>query len=627
MGRCDDALTNWNWFPNTTEIFVTGRRRKLLLRGDSPSDYPAIQRSRFDPEGVSWACVVDPFAGTAQLAPGYSSESELESKESLQGPCLQAYGGIVSNFSQIKRDGPAVKKILDFLPTEVASLSGVTLSGSGGSGSGGAQSNTSDNNVRIVVASKLELKFSDDVGATQLAVEMATRSQRFTTPINLGTMFFLEIEIDKSKQPPASVVGAAAAATTTTTTTTVHRVGVSLTRPGHFSVFLHSAFDARAGVEQQCPSTPVGVAKAKAAKGAAAAREHGKKTKQQKPKQQQKKQPRALKVMTFNVWNLNAGGDGGDGNATRRWAKYSERMDHLADTVAKAAAAAAASGEGGGGDGSEGGGVDVVAFQEVRHDDSFGPTPANSDNEDETEGWQEEDEEEGEEAARKRSRHRSIKQGTSRGSAQVPCLLPLLTDDESLARPPPTIYHQLDYKHVKYVYHAFCPVFLMSRAHPRMIFFLLTIFPIPLILHSYFKQVRHLAERLAAHGFTHYVYQPAMIYYQVNGSCLWITLPHQLYNSSTNSLAPPLPDPPIVDAPGGSYVRSITAPEGKHGCPLWRAAGGGGACHFFQVAHCAQRPFAASKGPERPRGWAPALLASCGRASADIIVHPHRYHH
>jgi hypothetical protein len=80
--RADDALKLWDWFPDVSAEppYVTGRRRRSLLRGEDPNDYAGLIAATKDDGGVTWACVVSPFQGaTWRLEPtpgGDAQEAE-----------------------------------------------------------------------------------------------------------------------------------------------------------------------------------------------------------------------------------------------------------------------------------------------------------------------------------------------------------------------------------------------------------------------------------------------------------------------------------------------------------------------------------------------------------------------
>jgi len=80
--HADDALKVWDWFPDisTEPPYVTGRRRRSLLRGEDPNDYASLVATTKDSDGVTWPCVVNPFKGAMwRLEPTPGEEAqELE---------------------------------------------------------------------------------------------------------------------------------------------------------------------------------------------------------------------------------------------------------------------------------------------------------------------------------------------------------------------------------------------------------------------------------------------------------------------------------------------------------------------------------------------------------------------
>lgn len=245
-----------------------------------------------------------------------------------------------------------MEQLLAFLPSEVPALESL-LSSSG------------DSNAIATVkaASRLELRYSDDGGVTQMAVELATRSRgRFVAPVNVGVLFFLQIEAQASPAVASSQEGV------------VHRVGIALTRPGAFSVFAHTTMATPRAIalsrsitssheklvrnqnggnsdEEGACTNPSAAAAAIAAASLAAAASSS----LENPSRTQAYQPLAgnvggaksadssnsaiegdvaidpakpLKVMTYNVWNLNPPPyvykDAG-----ARWDRYEQRIDQL----------------------------------------------------------------------------------------------------------------------------------------------------------------------------------------------------------------------------------------------------------------------------------------------------------
>lgn len=89
--RADDALKLWDWFPDDSAEppYVTGRRRRSLLRGEDPNDYTGLVAATKDDSGVTWACVVNPFQGaTWRLEPTPGEEAqEAETPTCRQVTC------------------------------------------------------------------------------------------------------------------------------------------------------------------------------------------------------------------------------------------------------------------------------------------------------------------------------------------------------------------------------------------------------------------------------------------------------------------------------------------------------------------------------------------------------------
>jgi hypothetical protein len=77
--RADDALNLWDWFPDISAEppYVTGRRRRSLLRGEDPNDYASLVATTKDSDGVTWPCVVNPFQGVMwRLKPTLGEEAQ-----------------------------------------------------------------------------------------------------------------------------------------------------------------------------------------------------------------------------------------------------------------------------------------------------------------------------------------------------------------------------------------------------------------------------------------------------------------------------------------------------------------------------------------------------------------------
>lgn len=218
--------------------------------------------------------------------------------------------------------------------------------------------------AKVRAASRLELRYSDDGGVTQMAVELATRSRgRFVAPVSVGVLFFLEIEIKASSAAASALEGV------------LHRVGIALTRPGAYSVFAHTTLatpraralsrsitssheklvrnknGGKSDEEGACTNPSAAAAAIAAATLAAAAASSS----EIPSTRTQAYQPLAgnvggaksadsshsaiegdvtidpakpLKVMTYNVWNLNPPPyvykDAG-----ARWDRYEQRIDQL----------------------------------------------------------------------------------------------------------------------------------------------------------------------------------------------------------------------------------------------------------------------------------------------------------
>lgn len=246
-----------------------------------------------------------------------------------------------------------MERLLAFLPTEVPALEGLLYT-----------SGDSAMAAKVKAASSLELRYSDDGGVTQMAVELATRNRgRFVAPVSVGVLFFLEIE----------VVDASAA--TTSQEPALHRVGVALTRPGAFSVFAHTAMassrartlsslitsnrrkvynsnnndGARESEVESCTNPSAAAAAIAAAALAAAASPssdspttHSDQALKRniggvnsadtsgnhKDSSGQVDPMRPVKVMTYNVWNLNPPPYVYK-DAAARWQRYEQRIDQL----------------------------------------------------------------------------------------------------------------------------------------------------------------------------------------------------------------------------------------------------------------------------------------------------------
>jgi len=312
----DDSLDPWAYFPETTEppfgaYYVTGRRRRIIKDGD-PAQYANYTRATVDASGVTHACLVTPFAGTVRRfladndARAVAAGTEEGDASFASWECRQAFGSVLANYTAVPLDGPMVARLVAHIPTEVPSLAAVLQGGGGGGGS-----------FRVTSASKLDLRFSDDNGVTLLAVELATRQARFVAPVVLGTMFFLEIEVWGGAPGSAAAVAV------------VHKVGVSLTRTKALTVFSHLA-EVAAGADASCAAAataaePGKEAEPKAEAAAAVAAEEGGDGLFTAPIDPS----RTVKVMTYNVWNVNPPA-WVYRNAAERWDRYSARIDHLA---------------------------------------------------------------------------------------------------------------------------------------------------------------------------------------------------------------------------------------------------------------------------------------------------------
>jgi hypothetical protein len=275
----------------------------------------------------------------------------------------------LGNFTAVRLDGPTVARLLAFLPTEVPALAGLLP----GSSDGYAPSAAAMAVAKVTAASRLELRYSDDGGVTQTAVELATRSQgRFVAAVSVGALFFLEFEVAPNPAAAAAAGGGAAAsgaAADAAASSTLHRVGVALTRPGAFSVFAHVTLaSARAqvlgrlsasrgdsgggggnGDAAACANPGVAAATLAAAALAAGFDVTGAAPGAQAAAEESAGEAltlsRPVKVMTYNVWNLNPPAYVHK-DAAARWAAYEQRLDQLARVILDQA-------------------PDVVALQEV----------------------------------------------------------------------------------------------------------------------------------------------------------------------------------------------------------------------------------------------------------------------
>jgi hypothetical protein len=316
------------------------------LEGEKPEDYPFMRRERVDEDGVSWPCLVDPFAlvstylyekssssleesttatveveqavevdsaGDVMMNSSSGDEKVLDSSSSQQQvtttstaanaknetqhhTCSMAYGGVILNYTSIlNHDGPTVKALLEHIPKDIPSLTPEMLSTSSSSF---YSSDRNENSfvVKINSVSKLDLKYSDDDGATQIAVELATRTQRFVAPINVGVLFYMELEIGSI----------------------IHKIGISLTRAKEFSVFQHNFYD-----KQFAHNHHENNSKDKDKDDTNDADEASKV--QKKEEDGAKGQ---VKLMTYNLWNVNPPTYAYKDNK-ERWMRYNKRIDHF----------------------------------------------------------------------------------------------------------------------------------------------------------------------------------------------------------------------------------------------------------------------------------------------------------
>jgi hypothetical protein len=325
----DADLNPWTWWPRAVPDdayppYVTGRRGRMGGGGGGSNDGGSQAARLVDRRGVTLPCVVDPFEGSTRLLGGSGGGEEEYEYEYDDGDgskrharCRQAYGSVFANYSSVLNvpSSSAVAAVLEELSAGPSRrLVAPSLAGgaacalramrrsedNGESGGSGSTTTATDSlgfaECRVVSASKLDLKYTDDLGASNVALELHTGYHRFWYQINVGVLFFLDLLI----APPPSSSSAAAAPPTQQ-----HRVGMSLTRTGQFSLFHHSALDLPGGDDQNEPfSTFHDTAESCSALAADETASSSSSSSSSSLKHANTTRP-PLKLMTFNVWNVN----------------------------------------------------------------------------------------------------------------------------------------------------------------------------------------------------------------------------------------------------------------------------------------------------------------------------------
>jgi hypothetical protein len=286
----DPDLNPWTWWKRAVPDaryppFATGRRFRMTSEVATKVEEAAPLT---DERGVTLPCVVDPFAGSTrplwlpfevddsergttvaadEEGEGFGQSWEGKSNRSrhhVHVRCRQAYGSVLANYSAISLRSPATRRMLEELsrgssselvPPSLADAAGSLLESLRDADESGESADLQQKGDgaspvaigaltspigRLVRASKLDLKYSDDLGRSQMAVELQTRRHRFAYPVNVGVLFYLEIDTWGGLQDSSRHAKEGAGSFTSVVR---HFVGVTLSRTGVVSLFHHSAVD------------------------------------------------------------------------------------------------------------------------------------------------------------------------------------------------------------------------------------------------------------------------------------------------------------------------------------------------------------------------------------------------